>query len=75
MVALARATAHDGRQRVLDHAPHSLQGLQHLRLALRQAIHAADAEDDLHRVQPWLWNAAISGDRPLIRLAGNTATN
>jgi hypothetical protein len=55
VLALAAATAHDGRQRAVDHPAADLEELQQLRLAARQAICSAQASAPLRRVLPWLW--------------------
>jgi hypothetical protein len=59
-LAVATATAQDGRQRALDSPAADLHELQQLRLAVRQAICSATASAPLRRVLPWLWNAATS---------------
>lgn len=65
---VAALTAGDGDQRALDHEAGSLEGLQQLRLAVRDALR--EGGEAAPCVQPWLWNAQSSGGRPLTR-AGN----
>ncbi|MGW6497978.1 hypothetical protein [Nonomuraea angiospora] len=64
-MALAEATAKDGRQRAVDHPAADLEELQRLRLTLRQAICASPGQSPLRHVQPWLWNLTTSGGRAL----------
>ncbi|MGW2155861.1 hypothetical protein [Nonomuraea sp. NPDC001699] len=60
-MALAEATAHDGRQRAVNHPTADLDLLQRLRMTLREAICAEPEQSPLRYVKPWLWNAATSG--------------
>jgi hypothetical protein len=64
-MALAEATARDGRQRAVDHPMADLDELQSFRLTLRQAIRARPAQDPVRFVRPWLWSAATSGGSAL----------
>jgi hypothetical protein len=64
-LALAEATAEDGRQRAVDNPSADLEDLQELRLATRQAICGAPASTLIRHVLPWLWNAATSTGRAL----------
>ncbi|MET7336326.1 hypothetical protein [Nonomuraea sp. NPDC005650] len=60
-MAMAEATARDGRQRAVDHPAADLDQLQRLRLALRQTICTSPAQAPLRHVRPWLWSATTSG--------------
>lgn len=71
-MALAHATARDGRQRAFSHTAMDLQELQELRLSLRQAICASPGPSPIHHVLPWIWNAMTSGGTALT--AGGTET-
>jgi hypothetical protein len=51
-LALAAATAEDGRQRALDYSTAELEALQQLRLTVRKALCAALASSPLRRVLP-----------------------
>jgi hypothetical protein len=62
---LARRTAEDGRHRAVDVTAHSLEALQALRLAIRDAIRTEPANAPVRHVLPWLWNAERSGGRPM----------
>lgn len=64
-MALAEATARDGRQRAVDHPAADLEELQRLRLALRQAICAGPEGSPLRHVRPWLWSLTTSGGHAL----------
>ena len=56
----ARATAADGRQRALEYPAQSLEEMQELRVAVRDALTKAGQPGD-DAVTPWLWNAQTSG--------------
>jgi hypothetical protein len=60
-LALARATANDGRQRAIGLEVGGLEALHELRLELRRACGAEPPDFSLRTVQPWLWSAATSG--------------
>jgi hypothetical protein len=60
-LALARATASDGRQRAIGLDVGGLEALHELRLQLRRACRAQPRNSPLLTVQPWLWSAATSG--------------
>lgn len=64
-MALAEATARDGRQRAVHHPTAGLDELHRLRLALRQAICAAPDPSPIRHVRPWLWRVATSGGTAL----------
>lgn len=59
---LAHRTAEDHQQRALEYAAESLEELQEIRLAVRNAIRSSD-EVALHHVAPWLWNASTTDGR------------
>ncbi|GAB3140905.1 hypothetical protein [Microbispora hainanensis] len=71
-MALARATARDGRQRALSHAATDLQKLQELRLSLRQAICASPGPSPMRYVLPWIWNAMTSDGTALTAAGAET---
>ncbi len=71
-LALAEATAGDGRQRALDIPAAGLEDLQHLRLSLRRAICALPGPSPTRHVLPWIWNAATSGGTALTTSGAET---
>ncbi|GAA2161981.1 hypothetical protein [Actinomadura napierensis] len=72
LMALAEATAQDGRQRGLNRSVGGLGDLQRLRVAARQRIGAAPPPAADRRVRPWIWNAGTSGGRPLTQPGART---
>lgn len=59
---LAHRTAEDRQQRALEYLAQSLEALQEIRLAVRNAIRSSD-EAVLRHVVPWLWDAAKTDGR------------
>ncbi|MEO3785168.1 hypothetical protein ABGB12_17690 [Actinocorallia sp. B10E7] len=60
-IAVAFATAEDGRQRAFDYAFASLEALEEMRIVLRHTISAAPADDPAHHVMPWIWSTTSGG--------------
>lgn len=60
-IAVALATAQDGRQRALDYAFASLEALEETRIALRRTISATPADDPTRHVMPWIWSTTSGG--------------
>ncbi|WP_156969739.1 hypothetical protein [Knoellia subterranea] len=63
LLALARATASDGRQRGVGAA--SPEDLTSLKEAARSAINAVAVDDPTRFVMPWVWDASKTGGRAL----------
>ena len=63
-VWLARLTAQDHQQRVLELAAGSLEELRQVGREVVDALALVD-DPDLNHVAPWLWNAATTDGRPL----------
>jgi hypothetical protein len=71
-LALARATASDGRQRAIGLEVGGLEALYELRLQLRRACRSQPRNSPLLTVQPWLWSAATSGGAAMTRAGLHT---
>lgn len=64
-IALARATANDGRQRAIGLDVGGLDALHELRLQLRRACRTESPDSSLRSIESWLWSAATSGGAPM----------
>lgn len=71
-LALASATAADGRQRAIGLELGGLEALHELRLALRVALQAQAPAVGVGAVQPWVWSSATSGGKPMTTNGGVT---